>query len=310
MAKTPPLRTSVHTPPTPLHGAKYDHYQHSTRRSTRPTITRSLRALETPPPNLDDVSYDSASLDPKKPTILRCAAHTCSPPSSTPTSPRKKPSKSRSSNRGIERMARNGHNSAIEALTIDPVAPSDKNPSSHQTTLKAATNMLPTPAKTPRKKLVQPSAVANAARVLFPVHAGEDSMPTPRKRRNKRHVGFSLYNSVEDEEDANSAGEIPIYTDSKDKVPELDPTEDNPFYEQPKQHDPPPEPLKRRISKKRKVSPTTEESEKIKEAFKREEGMVYVLLVPFPRDLQEDNADDSIVAARRSSVNSLTMEII
>jgi len=137
--------------------------------------------------------------------------------------------------------------------------------------------MLPTPAKTPRKKQVQPAAVNAAARVLFPVHSVEDAMPTPRKRRNKRHVGFSLYSSQEDEEDASSESKIQIYTDSKDKVPELDPTEDNPFYEQSEEHAPPPEPSKGRTSKKRKAATTAEDRKEIKDVFDRDEGMVYVL---------------------------------
>ena len=138
--------------------------------------------------------------------------------------------------------------------------------------------MLPTPVKTPRKKPVQPAAVNATARVLFPVHPiEEDAMPTPRKRRNKREVGFSLYSSMDDEEDASSEGKIQIYTDSKEKVPELDTTEDNPFYEKPQEHAPPPEPRKGRSGRKRKAAPIIEDRKEVKEALNREEGMVYVL---------------------------------
>ena len=157
-----------------------------------------------------------------------------------------------------------------------PHDPSD-NPSLHPPSLNPA-NMLPTPAKTPRKKLVQPAAVKAAARVLFPARPDtvEDAMPTPRKRRNRRHVGFSLYSSMEDDDDAGSENQIQIYTDSKDKVPELDLSEDNPFYEKPGQ-DVPPEPSKAKSSRKRKASHTIEDNPEIEEAFNREEGMVYVL---------------------------------
>ena len=102
-------------------------------------------------------------------------------------------------------------------------------------------------------------------------------MPTPRKRRNKRHVGFSLYSSMEGEEEDSSEGRIQIYTDSKEKVPELDPSEDNPFYELPEHRDPPPAPTKRKTSRKRKATSSIDDSEKIKDAFNREDGMVYVL---------------------------------
>lgn len=101
-------------------------------------------------------------------------------------------------------------------------------------------------------------------------------MPTPRKRKNKRHVGFSLYSSMEDEAD-NSENRIEIYTDSKDKVPELDMSEDNPFHEQPVEDVPIPEPTKAKNSRKRKASHRIEDNMEIEEAFNREEGMVYVL---------------------------------
>lgn len=82
---------------------------------------------------------------------------------------------------------------------------------------------------------------------------------------------------MEDEEDAHSQANIQIYTDSKDKVPELDPTKDNPFYEPPEQQPPPPEPSKGRSSRKRKAAPTAEDRKEIKDAFDRKEGIVYVL---------------------------------
>lgn len=157
---------------------------------------------------------------------------------------------------------------------LDPT----KNPSLQQPSLNPAASMLPTPAKTPRKKPVQEAAVNAAAKVLFPARPDtvEDVMPTPRKRRNKRHVGFSLYSSMEDEGD-DSGNNIEIYTDSKDKVPELDRSEDNPFYEQPGQDVSPPEPSKTKPSRKRKASHGVEDNKEIEEAFNREEGMVYVL---------------------------------
>ena len=174
----------------------------------------------------------------------------------------------------------NGRSSSAEVSTLDPMQSHGLNPSSNKQSSKAATSMLPTPAKTPRKKQVQSSAVHGAARVLFPIHPVEDAMPTPRKRRNKRTVGFSLYNAYEDDNNNEKPEDnIQIYTDSKDKLPELDPSEDNPFYEKPKDQSPPSAPSKGGSSRKRKTAPTAEDREEIKEAFNREEGMVYVLSV-------------------------------
>ena len=190
---------------------------------------------------------------------------------------------------------------------LDPA----KHPSLQQPTINAAAGMLPTPAKTPRKKSVAPAAVNAAARVLFPARPDsiEDAMPTPRKRKPKRHVGFSLYRSMEDEDQA-PEDKIEIYTDSKDKVPELDASEDNPFYEQPVQHPPPPEPTK---SRKRKASHNIDNDE-VHQAFKRDEGMVYVfrgkkIFRKFPN---EDTDDDPVSASdpETSTVRPLTRSSI
>lgn len=80
-----------------------------------------------------------------------------------------------------------------------------------------------------------------------------------------------------DEADANQEDNIQIFTDSKDKIPELDLAEDNPFLEQPVQAPPPPEPSKGRSGRKRKASQAIDSNPEIKEAFEREDGMVYVL---------------------------------
>lgn len=140
-------------------------------------------------------------------------------------------------------------------------------------------NMLPTPAKTPRKKKASSAAIASAARVLFPIRTGtiEEAMPIPRKRGRKRnYVGFSLNGSFEDE-DLNSEDKIQIYTDSKDKVPEVDLSEDNPFYDHSVRSGRPQEQHKAKGNKKKHANTTVDESKEIKEAFNHEEGMVYVL---------------------------------
>ena len=173
----------------------------------------------------------------------------------------------------------NGDDPSLGAPSLDQFNNPDKNPTVQEPPLSLTANMLPTPAKTPRKKPVQPAVVQAAARVLFPSRPNtiEESMPNPRKRRNKRHVGSSLYSSIEDDGDAGSENHIEIYTDSKDKVPELDLSEDNPFYEQQAHTTVVAEPHKVNGSKKRKVEQIIDASAEIEEAFNREEGMVYVL---------------------------------
>ena len=143
---------------------------------------------------------------------------------------------------------------------------------SHEQSSITAANMLPTPAKTPRKKRTQ--AANGIGRVLFAVHPdpADEVMPTPRKnKRNRRHVGFSL------DSEAESEGGIQIFTDSQDKVPELDLSEANPFIDHPMKRDPPEGSSKAKVSKKRKPQSESVSKEAIKDAFDHERGMVYVL---------------------------------
>ena len=79
------------------------------------------------------------------------------------------------------------------------------------------------------------------------------------------------------EDDADSEGKIHIYTDSKDKVPELDLSEENPFLDRHEQEASLEEPRKTRGSKKRKAPSASGSNPDIQEAYDHEEGMVYVL---------------------------------
>lgn len=138
--------------------------------------------------------------------------------------------------------------------------------------------MLPTPAKTPRKKQISAPTLASAARVLFPARPDtvEDAMPAVRKRgRKKRHVGFSL-DSHEEDDDVHSEGNIQIFTDSKEKVPELDLSEANPFNDNSLRADSSRYPSRPRVSSRKRSTGNTNNPEEL-EAFKRGEGMLYVL---------------------------------
>ena len=95
-------------------------------------------------------------------------------------------------------------------------------------------------------------------------------MPTPRKK-SKKHTQFSLGGI--DGDDIAGDGDIEIYTDSKNKVPELDESEENPFYVKPGR-----EPVSAaRSTKRRKVSGPIYKDPELEEALKRDDGMVYVL---------------------------------
>jgi hypothetical protein len=131
--------------------------------------------------------------------------------------------------------------------------------------------MLPTPAKTPKKRPSENApAITAIARNLFPIRSGSDEevMPSPKKK-GKKFSGFTL-DSFGAEDDV----PIQIYTDSHDRVPEVDLSPDNPFYGEASSVVP--EPTKR-SSKRRKITVPGEGEQTIEELEKREDGLVYVL---------------------------------
>ncbi|KAL8995291.1 MAG: hypothetical protein Q9169_004935 [Polycauliona sp. 2 TL-2023] len=264
MTTTPPPRAIVHTPPTPLHGARFDHNNHhsTTRKSTRQASRQSQRAVHTPPPNSAPNSSKS-----------RFVTDIHSPPSSTHTSPQLRATKRRRGNPVNDSPQSNTESSPGSSLGMNPFLNSHDPFFPEPGSLNPNMAMLPTPAKTPRKQDSRKATeLQSAARVLFPTRLDkvEDAMPTKKGRRGRKNVGFSLDSSGDDQE---SASAIQIFTDSKDKVPELDLGEDNPFIEKPKTTISP-EPTKTIGRRGRKGQ--VKSNPQIEEAFNHEEGMVYV----------------------------------
>lgn len=99
-------------------------------------------------------------------------------------------------------------------------------------------------------------------------------MPRSRKAGRKRRP-FSLSDSMTND-DAHPESNIQIFTDSKERIPELDMSKDNPFYDNPIQPQTSEEHGKSRGRKKKETS-IVKENKEIHEAFNHEEGMVYVL---------------------------------
>lgn len=131
--------------------------------------------------------------------------------------------------------------------------------------------MLPTPAKTPRKRaLHSEDSLKPTARVLFHSRPATIDEVTPRKARKFTKNVFSL-NSFE--ENGESSEKIEIYTDSKERIPTADEDdEENPFV------------IKKSKAKgkaKAKAAPQRRKkdarTEEMEEAVDRDEGMVYIL---------------------------------
>lgn len=105
------------------------------------------------------------------------------------------------------------------------------------------------------------------ARNLFASDA--EILPTPRKKA-KKYSGMTLDSfTAEDVEDP-----IAIFTDSRDRVPEVDSSTKNPFYQKASRATL--EPAKRR-SPRNHVSVPGEGKQSVDDAVQREDGIVYVL---------------------------------
>jgi hypothetical protein len=101
--------------------------------------------------------------------------------------------------------------------------------------------------------------------------------PSPRRnRKNKRHNGFSL-ESFSVEEGGSSRGQIQIFTDSRDRVPQMDKSKSNPFVEHGLDNDVSSTHKVAGTSKRRKVSGDKKLDPQVEEAIEKDEGMVYVL---------------------------------
>lgn len=130
--------------------------------------------------------------------------------------------------------------------------------------------------KTPRKKNL--SDVKATGRVLFQElpHPGNEIMPTPRmNRRSKRHTGLSLERFAP-ESDVGS-GSMQIFTDSRDIVPQIGLSEENPFETHAASEASPSVTRVVGTSKRRKLKADRKGDPQVEEAIKNDEGLVYVL---------------------------------
>lgn len=150
-----------------------------------------------------------------------------------------------------------------------------------------APGMLPTPAKTPRKRVLHSESIKSTARVLFaPRPTVEEA--TPRKAKKYSKNVFSLNSFEEDPE----SSKIEIYTDSKERIPTADEDDDeeNPFV------------IKKgkgKAKSKTKAKPTPQrkkdvKTEEMEEAVNREEGMIFLFRgKKVFRKFHEDNPSDA-----------------
>ncbi|EXJ83028.1 hypothetical protein A1O3_06845 [Capronia epimyces CBS 606.96] len=273
MASTPPaqITSSPGTPDTPLHGAAYDRENHralrlATRSSTRiasrklGSTPRSQRRspgaelpVTTPRPSHKSSSETASGLHSPQLTPKNKAPRRVQ--FISPSSPDQHTSKSKQHD--------------LSSTHLQPL-------SSSSTTLSEP--MLPTPVKTPQKKM--PPKVGGAARALFQdntrdVPASADLESSPRRsRRTRRYNGYSLESfSAEDD---SGRGQIQIFTDSRDKVPQVDKSASNPFVAHTLDAGASSARKLAGTAKRRKISGQNKRDAQVDDAIRNDEGMVYV----------------------------------
>lgn len=256
MERTPSPSRRLHTPPAPVHGYADSYEPYSPRRSTRVAAQRELHSHHAPangsPRSRRDITPTASS---KRKATARISNFTLSPPSSPITSPQ-------------QRSPRTQRRAHFEANPLDSESDQPAPTPARRFQSATAKSMYPTPSETPRKRPLQSEAsLKSTARVLFPARPAtiDEAMPTPRKSRKTKNL-FTLesFANASDE----PAEKIQIYTDSKERVPERDDEEDNPF-------------ITKKGKGKAKATPQKSKkldarSEQMKEKAERDEGMVFL----------------------------------
>ncbi|KAE8353309.1 hypothetical protein BDV28DRAFT_133364 [Aspergillus coremiiformis] len=273
MATTPPPPSTLRVPPTPRHGPGYDQYEpYSTRHSARLASQRASKETHTTPPP----SFRSTKKQHKELGAL-------SPPGSIHSSPRKK-----TADRGGSLAAHSldGSSGLEDSDPFSTSQPSHSHRPLHSFRTTMSQGMLPTPAKTPKKVVAD---VGTTARALFP-----QPPSSARGKKSKKYTGFSL-DSFDD--NAQGGSNIQIYTDSRDRIPVPDESEENPFCK------------KSTVStrgSRRRAEPSKRDKE-VDESVKRDDGMTYVFrgkkifrkfADPVDSDVDEDDDDLGLLAAR------------
>ncbi|KAL2755927.1 hypothetical protein ACRALDRAFT_2068163, partial [Sodiomyces alcalophilus JCM 7366] len=287
----------IRTPPTPKHGYS-DHWEPYTpcRRSARLSSQRA--ANRTPSPS-------SSHRTPR--TTRKSAVSSSAAIMSPIASPQKRRQPASDSVRRTSGELASGSTSkAAPRLHFEKPRNHQEKEESRTASITRRSGMLPTPVKTPKRPPTeaQAASIQAVARNLFPGDEATTttSSPSARKKRvPKKYTGISM-----DSFRAEQAEEpIQIYTDSRDRVPEVDTSADNPFYGNNNNKTTRPEPRLRRS--KRNVVVPGEGSQDIDEALEREDGMVFVfrgkrVFRKFDVDEEDEDAEGSRTILTRSSI--------
>ncbi|EER26510.1 hypothetical protein D8B26_003106 [Coccidioides posadasii str. Silveira] len=297
MATTPPPRGRLRTPPAPTHECGYNGYSPysgSPRRSKRLATRNDILHVR----NQDGESHVSSDRlhsdsDGNSHYLCHDSDAALSAPNSTKQSP--------SSNSDIQHNSLLPYTKSSASRVTKKTLPSL--PSSHkssdntlqQTTM--AVGMLPTPAKTPRKKNIPDSGAI--ARDLFTNRARAMDLErrSQRRPRGKKYSGFSLESFHSNPEENN--GSVEIYTDVRDRIPTLNSSEDNPFISRPEEAKTPKVEESDGKAKRRKVNEDDiDRDPAVDEMVNRDDGVLCVfrgkkIFRKFkPKDIDESDGDN------------------
>ncbi|KAK0707482.1 hypothetical protein B0H67DRAFT_602799 [Lasiosphaeris hirsuta] len=249
---SPGPSSAIHTPPAPLHGFSDSWEPYSPRKSAR---ISQRAANRTPSP------HSSRHHDPRNHS-LGSPKSTKNQRTSVMASPVTSPRKKRFPNMESSRRASGSitaEAAAAAASSLGLFGQPELQPS--RASISATGGMLITPAKTPQKAPTQQSKdkIKSIARSLF---NESEVMPSPKKARTK--YTLDSFSAQEEEK-------IEIYTDSHERIPEVDRSANNPFYGN--QSAPAPE-LRR--SKRETITIPGGGKVTVQEAARREDGIVTV----------------------------------
>ncbi|GIJ87652.1 hypothetical protein Asppvi_006562 [Aspergillus pseudoviridinutans] len=302
MATTPPPPSTLRIPPTPRHGAGYDQYEpYSTRYSTRLAGQRASReSRTTPPPSFAAAHTKPGLRSAKKQSNDEFEA--LSPPGSVFGSPRKKHSAQTRTSAVTHSLEDHPVSDSSDPFTTAELSHTQQRPlQKYRPTM--TDGMLPTPAKTPRKKAV--GAIGDTARTLFPA---AQSSASSRSKKPKKDTAYSLDSFIDNA--TRGSSQIQIYTDSRDRIPEIDESEGNPFYKK-HNHQESTSHVTARASRRSRREEMKRDQE-VDEAIKRKDGMVYVfrgkkMFRKFTEDVESDGEDENdlgLLAARPDLIDS------
>lgn len=284
MTTTPPPSSAIRTPPTPRYGSRYDNYEpYSPRRSKRIAdqqhlFSGSAAALDASTTGL--VKEHALRRDQELHQLNISGRATYSPPHSQVGSPKRRSERLDMNSPSLSPPPKN---SRIRSEPVSSSVPHfSSSSSSHRSTMDANTNsslaangMLPTPAKTPRKKQIED--LGPTARTLFSSSSKSAQDPAAMMpKRSKKYSGFSLESFEADPQQA-SQEPIAIFTDSRDRIPQVNNSPDNPFRSKPADGEPSSK-LSADAGKRRKLDESSRKRDKnVDKAIRRDDGLLYVL---------------------------------